>query len=175
MANDLNSDISNINFLDKCRFYFAIDKLPNTNYFIQSANIPGISMSAIKVPTPYSDYPVSGDKLEFSDFSISFKPDEDLKNWEELYTWMIGMVRVDDFNARKVLENSNPIPGKSGVFSNAMLLILNSNYRPFLRVSYSDIFPIGVSSIDFDSRNTDFMIQDVNVSFAYRRYEITRI
>lgn len=175
MSNILNPKIENINFLDKCRFYFAVDKLPNTNYFVQSANLPGLSMTSISVPTPYSDYPVEGDKVEFEEFRMTFKADENLKNWSELYDWMIGLARVDDFEKRKLLEASTLIPGKKGLYSNALLLILDSNYQPILKASFDGIFPIKLGNIDFDSRGNDFVETDVDVSFAYRRFYLERI
>lgn len=175
MTNILNEKIDNINFLDKCRFYFAVDKLPKTNYFIQSVNLPGLSMNSVRVPTPYSDYPVEGDKIEFEEFRMSFKVDENLNNWTELYNWMVGLVRVDDFQKRKELEAKEIIPGKKGLYSNALLLILDSNYRPFLKASFDGIFPVKLGDVSFDSRSTDFVETDVDVSFAYRRFYIERI
>ena len=59
--------------------------------------------------------------------------------------------------------------------SNASLLVLNSSYRPFLKVRYYDIFPTFLSGIDFDSTlpDTDNIISSVN--FAYSYFDIEAI
>ena len=53
--------------------------------------------------------------------------------------------------------------------SNASLLILNSSYRPFLKVKFYDIFPTFLSGIDFDTTlpDTDNIIASVNFAYSY--------
>lgn len=175
MAQKFTPTINNINTLDKSRFIFSVDKLPNTNYFVQACNAPGLSLNKVSVPTPFGPYPVEGDKISFEEFNMTFKVDEDLANWKEIYNWMIGLVRVDDFEARKQLEASTQISGKKGIYSNALLMVLDSNYQPHLKFSFTDIFPVSLQEIQFSSTLNANERQDCTVSFAYRRFYLEQI
>lgn len=175
MPQQFTPKVNNINTLDKSRFLFSVDKLPNTNYFIQTCNAPGVSMNQIKIPTPFSSYPVEGDKISYEEFTIGFKVDEDLSNWIEIYNWIVGLVRVDDFQARQKLEASSSITGKKGLYSNALLLILDSNYQPHLKFSFIDIFPVSLQEIQFSSTLNANERQDCTVSFAYRNFYVEKI
>ncbi len=79
----------NLSYLSPVGFRFAIQRLPHVNYFCQAASIPGLSTTAIPVEYSVSRIFLEGLKPEFEDFSIRFGFDEYMKNWEEIYNWII--------------------------------------------------------------------------------------
>ena len=93
--------------------------------------------------------------------------------------------RVGNFSSRCRSTGTETLYGKlatrtvgtigNSLTANASLLILNSSYRPFLKVRFYDIFPTFLSGIDFDSTlpDTDNIIASVN--FAYSYFDIESI
>ena len=71
----------NTSFLSPIGFKFQLNNFPAVNYFCQSATLPGISISAIDVPTPLKTVAQVGDEVSFEELSIKFIVDENMKNW----------------------------------------------------------------------------------------------
>jgi len=81
----------NTSFLSPIGFKFQLNNFPEVNYFVQSASLPGISISAIDVPTALKTIAIAGDEVNFEELSIKFIVDENMKNWLAIYDWIIGL------------------------------------------------------------------------------------
>jgi hypothetical protein len=161
----------NLNYFIPTGFNFIIDRIPNVNFFCQSVNLPGLSLGVATVNTPFRDYPVAGDKVDYNEFRISFVVDEELKNWLEIYNWIIGLGYPSSTNQYKDLKESHP----NGVYSEGILFILSSHKNVQYKVVFNKIFPISLSDIDMNSISTDTTPTVADVSFAYTIYNIERI
>ena len=60
-------------------------------------------------------------------------------------------------------------------FSDITLTITNSAYKPQYYVRFVDAFPIGLSSLEFNSTSTENEPIIGNVTFSYTSYDITTI
>ncbi|MEE3228049.1 MAG: hypothetical protein VX237_03000, partial [Chloroflexota bacterium] len=78
---------TNLNLLQTVAFETNFLRIPNVSYFCQSVNIPGMVLGTALQPTPFSDIPIEGEKLTFDQLNISFLVDEDLQNYQEIYSW----------------------------------------------------------------------------------------
>ena len=79
--------------------------MPHVNYFTTSANIPDMTLGQIDtIDNTFIKLPVPGDKLTFGLLTIRFRVDEDLKNFSEVYDWMIGLGYPDNFQQRSDLQ-----------------------------------------------------------------------
>lgn len=161
----------NKNFLNPVGFRFGINKLPNTNYFVQTANIPGVILGRVEQPSPFKALPITGDSLKHEDLEITFKVDENLRNWLELYAWMVGMGFPDNFGQYADLANKGKYSG-IGIYSDATLMILDSQNNPIVEVTYQDIFPWRLSAIDFDARKTDVDYVEAQAIFRIQTHKI---
>jgi hypothetical protein len=105
-----------------------------------------------------------GTSVNLEELQISFAVDEELKNWLEIFNW-----GKDTFAYNTVYE----VLRENQKTSDAMILILNSSYRPFLRIKFYDIFPTFLSSLDFDTTlpDTDNIIASVNFAYNYFDFE----
>ena len=79
---------SKMDYASPVQFRFKIAKLPQVEFFIQSVNVPGISLGQAIVPTPLYNYPVPGDEISFQPLDISFLVDENLNNYKEVHDWI---------------------------------------------------------------------------------------
>ena len=171
---------TNTNFLSPLGFTFAIKKTPNVNYFVQSATIPNITLGQSDVQTPFTKLPVPGDHIDFGTFNISFRVDEDMKNYKELYDWIVAIGFPDNFDQFKSVAPArgkfggnvyNPTSG-AGVYSDASLIILNSVKRPNIEFTFKDLYPVSLSDIMLDTKYTDVDYVEGNCTFAYRSFSM---
>ena len=165
----------NKNFLSPIGFQFSIQKLPHVTYFCTNATIPAVTMGQIEtVSNPFVRLPVPGDKLEFGDFSVRFRIDEDLKNYQEIYNWMISLGYPDNFEQSARQQRSSTQPGTT-VYSDASMIITTNQYKPNINVKFIDLYPTSISGVDFSVEQTDVDYLQADVTFRYRSFELSTI
>jgi hypothetical protein len=174
---------SNKNFLSPFGYKFSIKKTPNMNWFIQAVSMPSVSLARTDVSNPFVVFPVGGDHLRFDNLSITFRVDEDLSNYREIYNWLTAIGFPDTFDQYKDLANKtfggnsgNALPGSgNALYSDATLTLLTSAMNPNLEVTFIDLFPIGLSALQFDSRLTDMQYVEATATFACRKFNINML
>lgn len=167
---------TNLNFLSPLKFKFTLTKLPNTNFFIQGVTLPSISMSANYQPSPFVKLPLPGDHIDFGELIISFRVDEDMKNYLELFDWMIALGFPKDFTQYKALHDVDRrlnTRSTDGIMSDGNLIIMNSNAKSNKKVTFYNMFPTTLSDISFDTRQSDVDYIECSASFAYERFEFS--
>lgn len=159
----------NINNLSPVAYKFAVQNLPNTNWMLTSVNLPGISLGEINHPTPFMQTQQAGNDLIFEALNVTFIVDEDLQNWREIFDWMNGLGFPDRFEQFKSWMGSNT------EFSDASLIILNSNMNPNYRILFKDLFPTSISEVLFDSGSTDIEVIKATATFRYLTYKYEKV
>ena len=168
------------------------DRLPLTTWFCTNANIPGITLGEAQYPTPMSDIPISGDKLTFDTLNIQFLVDEELKNYREMWEWLVGLgfpkqhSQFSDVLSESKLNTvlpgasrmtySNKAGQKSTLtdgasYSDATMTFYNSKNIAKVEVHFRDIFPTSLSGIDLTTDTSDVEYIRVEASFRYLYYE----
>ena len=170
---DVKRQPSNINHLTPIAYRFNIRKIPNVVYFCQSVNIPGISFSSTVQTTPFSPINIQGDTLFYEDLTIRFLVDEDLEAYTEIFNWITALTAPKAFSQYKTERDTNKVLRRStgNLFSSAELIILNNNMNPNKEIIFDDVFPVSLSSIEFDSGSTLDTLS-ATVTFKYTTYSI---
>ena len=169
----------NRNFLSPVGFKFKLQKAPKVDFFVNSANIPSITLGSA-IQTRYGkNIDIPGDKMNFEDFRLRFLVDENLENYMEIQNWMRGLgfpyslEQYDDLRNDQTLDT---IPGlNTGRFyeeSDGTLQILNSNYLVSAQVIYYGMFPTFLSTLQFDATDEDIRYFTAEVNFKYTYYKI---
>ena len=161
----------NTSFLSPIGFKFQLNNFPAVNYFCQSATLPGISISAIDVPTPLKTIAMVGDEVSFEELSIKFIVDENMKNWLSIYDWIIGL----GFPTKEGQEKYAKLAIASELTTDATLTVLTSNMNPQINFRFHSVFPLSLSSIAFDSGGTDIDYVTADVSFRYDVYTVENL
>jgi hypothetical protein len=164
----------NKNFLSPIGFQFSVQKLPHVNYFCTAASIPDMTLGQVEFNSPFIKMPEPGDKLEFGTLSLSFRIDEDMKNYQEIYNWLIGIGYPDNFDQRIGMRRPSFKEGET-LFSDGSLLIMTNQYKPNIEVKFIDMFPLSLSSVEFNIEQDDVQYLNGTVDFAYRKYDLTTI
>ncbi len=164
----------NKNFLSPIGFQFSIQKLPHVNYFVQSANIPEISLSEVERMSPFVRLPTPGTQLTFGSLELRSRVDEDLKNYKEIYNWMMGLGFPDNFEQRANTGRSKNTGTVSvgDVLSDATLLITTASYQTNVSINFVDAYPTSLSTLEFNINATDVEYLEATTSFTYRKYDI---
>lgn len=166
---------SNPNFLSPIGFQFQINRAPHITFFCQTATLPGVQLiDSQGVETPFVRMNEPGTKLEFQDVSFSFKVDEDMVNYLEIFNWLISMGFPESFDQATAFQEANQSQG-TGRFSDGTLTILTSAHTPNLEVTFRDMYPLGLSNIDFDTKVSDVDHAEAVASFSYRDFVIQKL
>ncbi len=132
-------------------FRVLFPKIPNTVFFLQSFNIPGISINKIVRPTPFLDIDEIGEKPIYEPFSITFLVDKNVKNYREIYDWIMRIVTG---------------PNHRDETCDAMLIINNKQ-----TVRFAECWPASISGMQFAANATNMEYLTATVVFNYDWYE----
>ncbi len=152
------------NSLALLNYRFKLSRTPEVEYRAQTVTVPGLTLGSADIPTQFGlRVPFSGN-LSYEDLTLTFLVGEELADYLEIYNWMISLGHPDNLN-------NYPKEQKDTV-SDLTVFILNSAMRPIINVRYIDAFPVGLSSLDFDSTLSEVQYAQATVTFRYNRYYI---
>tara|TARA_Y100001938_G_scaffold143664_1_gene216828 strand:+ start:738 stop:1283 length:546 start_codon:yes stop_codon:yes gene_type:complete len=178
MAKPWANQIENRNYLSPVGFKFVITKVPKADFFSNSASIPGINLGFALQPTYLKDIAVAGDKLTYEDFTLSFFVDENLENYLEVHNWLRGLGYPESIQEHIDLKKNDiytPDPlGNNPLneYSDASLFIYNSSFNQIAKVHFKDVFPVSLSTINFDATAGDIDYVTAEATFKYSIYDI---
>ena len=165
----------NLNYLSNISFRLTIEDAPNITWFCQSANVPGVSIEGIDVPTPHATIPFAGNKVSFEELSVRFIVDEHLKNWIEIYDRVIALGLAEGGEKYRLLKAKSDTTQRGGTVSTLVLTVLTSAMNPQMEFHFYEAFPISISALEFDSANTDLEYFSASAGFRYTNYEIKNL
>ena len=193
-SNVIDRTPSKFDYASPIQFRFKMTKLPQVEFFVQTANIPGITLGESSMPTPLKDISMPGDKVSYQSLDISFLVDENLNNYKELHDWIIGLGFPQDHTQFKNLLSTGsdrfpgttsstaatgtsiPQPSSEGaIYSDATLTVLNSKNIAKTEIRFQNVYPTTLGSLSYDIKAGDVDYLQVNASFNYMYYDIVQI
>ena len=169
----LSNQIANRNFLAPVGFKFSLSKFPKVTFFSNTARIPDITLGTAIQSTYLKDIDIPGEKLTFGDLNVRFLVDENLENYMKIHNWLTGLGFPEsgqDFINKTT--NEDGIRDLKEQFSDGSLHILNSNFNDIAVVKFRDLFPIYLTSLEFDATESDINYFTADVTFKYTIYDI---
>ena len=178
-----------LDYASPVQFRFKCSKLPEVEFFCQTANIPGIGLGVADVETTLKSIPFPGDKVTYQDLSISFLVDENLNNYKEIHDWIIGLGAPQNHTQFSTLRdtgtdrfpgqttnspNNNTVPD-GGTYSDATLTVLNSKNIAVTEIRFHNIFPTSLGALSYDVQASDVNYLSTSVDFSYMYYEIVHL
>ena len=164
-TNVINREPSKRDYASPVQFRFKMSKLPLVEFFVQSANLPGISLGNATQVTPLYDIPIPGDKISYSPLDLSFIVDENLNNYKEIHDWILGLgfpsnhTQFQDLQtagsdrfpgstrSTAVTGTSTPQPlNEGGIYSDATLTVLNSKNIAKTEIRFENVYPTNLGS-----------------------------
>ena len=193
-TNVITREPSKSDYASPIQFRFKCTKLPLVEFFVQSANIPGINLGSATQTNPLYDIPLPGDKITYSALDMSFLVDENLNNYKEIHDWILGLGFPSNNQQFQDLQSagSDRFPGSSrstattgtstpqplsegGIYSDAILTVLNSKNIAKTEIRFQNVYPTSLGGLNYDVRQTDVDYLNASVSFNYMNYDIVQI
>jgi len=173
MADPFANQIQNRNFLAPVGFKFTLAKYPKVSFFSNSARIPELSLGTATQPSYLKDIDIPGEKLTYGDLVIRFLIDENMQNYMAMHNWLkgIGFPETPQQFADQT-TNADGVRDEKEVFSDGSLHILNSNFKDVAIVRFNDLFPVGLTSLEFDATETDINYFTAEAVMRYTVYNI---
>jgi len=178
----VKSQTTSYDFLRPNAFKFSIKDLPKTSFSCQSANIPDLQLGFATQPTPFSDIPTIGDKLNFGEFTIRFIIAEDMSNYIEVYRWLVALGFPDNYKQFSTFTKDRPsrfpfVTKSSGreevlAYSDGVLTILDSTNTPKVNIIFKNLFPVSLQALDFDISSATVEYFTAIASFKYTIFEV---
>ena len=173
MASAFGNQIQNRNFLSPVGFKFTLAKYPKVSFFCNTARIPELNLGTAIQPSYLKDLDVPGEKISYGDFTLSFLVDESLENYMSIHNWITGLGFPETTQQFKNLTtNDDSIRDLKEQYSDGSLSILNSNYRTTANVKFKDLFPVSLTSLEFDATVSDIQYFTAEAVFKYTVYNI---
>ena len=173
MASAFGNQIQNRNFLSPVGFKFTLAKYPKVSFFCNSTRIPELSLGTATQPSYLKDLDVPGEKIIYGDLMLRFLIDENLENYMSIHNWITGLGFPETTQQFKNLTtNDDGIRDLKEQYSDGSLSILNSNYKTTANVRFKDLFPVSLTSLEFDATLTDIQYFTAEASFKYTVYNI---
>jgi hypothetical protein len=168
-----SKQITNRNFLSPVGFKFTLAKNPKLAFFCNSAKIPEITLGTETQDNYLKTIDVPGDIITYGDFSLRFLVDEDLVNYMEIHKWITGLGFPETAQQYKdlITTDGDTLDPKRG-FSDGSLYILDNNYNTNVIVKFKDLFPISLTSLNFDATQVNPEYFTASVNFKYTVYNI---
>jgi hypothetical protein len=102
--------------------------------------------------------------------------DENMENYMAVHNWLTGLgfpETTRQYNDLiSIVNDTTQSQDPKRAFSDGSLYILNSNYNTTAVVKFKDLFPVSLSSLEFDATQTDIQYFTADVSFKYTVYNI---
>lgn len=136
--------------------------IPNVQYRVQKTSLPGMQLGVANVPTPFVRIPLTGN-LTYDTFSIEFLVGEDMQDYLEIFNWMVRLGYPDSLG--QFQETT----------TDATLMILDNSYRANIEVKYTQVFPVGLSNIDFDLTLEGIQFAKATATFKFERFYIEKV
>lgn len=145
------------NSLSQLNFRLKLYTLPELEVRVQSVVLPGLNLGTVEIPTPFVTIPEPGN-ISYEQLTVNFMVGEDMKDYMEIFNWMVGLGYPDGLGTytRKFIDGS--------------VLILNSNQRVLKNVRFTDMYPISLSELTFDSTLAEIQYATATASFRFSRF-----
>jgi len=195
IVNSLTRQPTSLDYASPTQFKFQIQKLPKVEYFCTSVNLPAVSISEVKQPTPFVDVPLPGTTLSYETLNMTFLVDENLENLQEIHGWIRGLGFPESYTeyagglnagADRAPSSQGSVstepgkvkfgaPSQQAYFSDATLIVLTSKNNPIKEIRFRDVYPINIGELQYDQQATDVQYQMATVTFRYRGYDFANI
>jgi hypothetical protein len=125
----------------------------NVEYFCTSVSLPSLSLNTVPIPYRNRQGVLSGDSIEYGNFSMTFVVDEEMKNYLEMFNWM-------ERNAHQGMEAKD-----------ATLSILSNQNTSNKQVQFLEVLPSELGELEFNTQTTSVEYLTCTATLDYDRFK----
>ena len=165
---------TNKNFLNPINFAFVLKRAPYTEFFVQKISIPNITLDYIDSPSPQLRLPISASHIDFGTLNVTFKIDENMTNYLEIYNWLVAIGYPFNQTQYAALK-ANALASGESLVSDISVIIMDGLKNANYEVVFSNAFPVELGQISFESTDSDVNFITTTASFKYSYFNINKL
>lgn len=146
-----------LNQLESVKFRLAIDRLPGVEYWMQSVNLPSVTLNSVPLDTPYINTMLPGTKIEFEPINIQFIVDQNLSNYFEIMSWFDQIQSSDNMKS---------------VVSNFSIHFLDGNNTVNRTITFFDALPSLLGELQMQTNDNDSLAVTCALTMRYRYFRL---
>lgn len=168
----------NLNHLREKNFktQLTVSRIPNVNFFATTVTMPGYTVGEVARRGINKLLPEPGNSLERDPLTVQFLVDEDLKNWQQIYQWILGMTFPESFkkSCDWIESQEGAIGEKHPYKSHLRILALKNSMFPNYAFDFHNAFPISLEGFDLTAAGSDESVVS-SVSFIFSHMTIEKV
>jgi hypothetical protein len=110
---------------------------------------------------------------------MTFLVNEDVQSWKDLHDWFRSFASpdgTDERNLKTALQNQyNNMASDKQQYSDATLTVLSALNNPILRVEFTNMFPVSLSDIMFDTKQSADDVITADATFVYDQFKFVPV
>jgi hypothetical protein len=154
--------------------YFSLKFKRGTDQFellCQRANLPGIKVPDLVQPTTLGTVvPVPSLSAVFDPLTVEFIVDENMQNWNSIYAWIRNITNIENDSDYNLDYDDWHIQATLSIFTKPYSI--DACESP-ITIKFNHVVPVALSGLNFQSDNTDTVIQKASATFKYSYYTIS--
>ena len=167
-------DVTNKNMLSPVGFQLTIQRSPHINFFVQGITIPSLSLGTAEQQTPIFTVPQPGDRVVYGELSVSFRVDEDMNNYLDVFNWIKGLGFPETQEQYAELEKHPQWSGE-GLVSDGTVVILSSAMNANVEFVFTDMWPTSLSGFEMNSRDSSVEYIECTADFKFTSMKVRKI
>lgn len=142
---------------------FTIEMEKDISYFLTSFNLPGLSIGTIPLANPFKEHVEPGGTLIYEELSVTCLVNENFDNWKSSIEWLKTASTGFTFST----TNEGKMVRRSG-----SIVLLTNNGNRFGDIGIINMFPINISSVDFDMQNAEPTPLTFTMTLQFESYKV---
>jgi hypothetical protein len=110
---------------------------------------------------------------------MTFLVNEDVQSWKDLHDWFRSFASpdgTDERNLKTAIQNQyNNMASDKQQYSDATLTVLSALNNPILRVEFTNMFPVSLSDIMFDTKQSADDVITADATFVYDQFKFVPV
>jgi hypothetical protein len=163
----------NTDFLNSTSFVVVVDKFQGIAFFTDEVNLPGVNLSHPLQANSFADIHRVGDRIQYDSLALSFRVNEDLSNWEEIYNWMVGASFPEDY--KQYRDAVGPEGKESALFTDITITLLDNYKKPLKNITFHSCIPSGLTGFTMSTNDSTIETVTASVTFQFTNFTISPI
>jgi hypothetical protein len=139
-------------------FLLEIPLAKELNYFVQTVDVPGLTMAGVETPYRNVQANVPSNRIDYDQLNLTFIVDENWANWNYVFEWM-----------KRIRTGNSAI---SDTMTDITLNLVNSNKNLNKIMVFRGAYPTLLGALPLDSTVVDSNPLVCSLSFRYQDFEL---
>lgn len=163
----------NTSLLNPNEFRFYLHRAPYLTFFVQTVDLPTITLPTSDTENPFTTIPYPGDHINWEPLRVEFLVDEDLKGYQEIYHWIRGLGFPESFDEYKeAIVNMRYNNRNEAVFSDISVFTNTGSRNVNIEYQFVDAIPVSVTAPRLSTTNPDQPVVTATATFAYQLFDV---